>query len=119
MPKKLAAKVVEAEEFRLVDSSGKHWGALHLCGGPTLDLFDDEHRSYVTVKIEGGRPLISFAQSGVEGIVGIGVSPEGSVGIQLAAPDGKMRAMLNVMPDGQARLTLLDVSGESVTWRAP
>jgi hypothetical protein len=119
MPTSRSPKIVAAEEFRLVDSNGKVCAALHLHGGPTLELCDEDHGSRVTVKIEAGRPLINFALSGVEGVVGIGVSPKGSVGMQFSAPDGKMRFMLDVSPEGQARLTLLDRSGESIAWHAP
>jgi hypothetical protein len=119
MARRPIAKQIEAEEFNLVDATGRLWASLHSRGGPTLDLCDEEQRSYLTLKIEDGRPLINFARGGTEGVVGIGVSKEGSVGIQVSAPDGKPRFMLTVTADGQAKLMLMDKNGESVAWHAP
>ena len=120
MARKRGPKVIEAEEFRLVDAEGQLWAMLHARDGdPTLELRDEQRRTGLTLKIENGRPLINLEYGGELGVVGLGVSEEGDIGIQVSATDGKMRFMLQVSRDGDAKMMLLDRNAESVVWRAP
>ena len=115
-----ARKLIEAEEFRLVDADGRLLGWLHgRDGDPTLELRNEPERSYVTVKIEDGRPLVNLEYKGVHGVVGIGTSDDGDIGMTIGAIDGKFRIMLRVSRDGNAEILILDKNADAVVWRAP
>src|SRR5262249_6549769 len=82
------AKVIEAEEFRVVEKDGKPCGRFHVDrnGRPALFLFD-KHGEVRAV---------------------LGVTPSGSPHLALSDKDGKVRATLGVWPDERAALFLND-----------
>ena len=81
-------KVIEAEEFRLVEKDGKPCGRFHVdrSGRPALILFD-KHGEVRAV---------------------LGVTPNGSPHLALSDKDGKVRATLAVWPDERSGLFLSD-----------
>ncbi len=82
------AKVIEAEEFRVVEKDGKPCGRFHVDrdGRPALFLFD-KHGEVRAV---------------------LGVTPSGSPHLALSDKDGRVRATLGVWPDERAALFLND-----------
>ncbi|MBI3697213.1 MAG: hypothetical protein HY238_20555 [Acidobacteria bacterium] len=82
------AKVIEAEEFRLVESDGKPCGRFHVdkSGRPALFLFD-KHGEVRAV---------------------LGVMPNGSPHLALSDKDGKVRVALAVWPDERSGLFVSD-----------
>ncbi|MGH7934646.1 MAG: hypothetical protein ACREQN_16005 [Candidatus Binataceae bacterium] len=85
-----APKSMTAQEFALVDNSGKTRALLHLnaAGAPVLDLFDTNGKLRA----------------------GLGIANDG-VGLRLTDPQGATRVLLAVSGDGVAALRLYDAQG--------
>jgi len=133
-------RVVEAEEFRLVDESGELRAMLKLVEGkPVLDFYDEKGvlRAVLGMVVEGLPGLGLYDENG-KIRVGLGVGEAGpSIGIYdenehtrnalymqkdgqhlvLVDENGAVRAFLSVTQDGPS-LGLRDATGKTL-WSAP
>jgi hypothetical protein len=87
------AKVLEAEEFRLVDARGRTLASL-------------------SSPIEGTTSLAIHGKPGTAGGIGLAMTEDGVGGLTIGPPEGKPRAVLSIMEDGTVSLALSDQEGE-------
>ncbi len=129
-----AGKVVEAEQFILRDSNGKHRAQLGVKadGLVGLVLFDQKGQSRAAVALEAdGTPSLGLFEKDGKGGVLMGVIPrggqlragpiagaDGTLGLVLYDQQWRLRARLIVGLDGTPSLTLHDRAGK-VIWRTP
>jgi hypothetical protein len=90
-------KVVRAERFELMDSTGKLRAVLGLTesGQPALGLWDQDGKARAVLGLRAGPGLAD------------------EPGLWLSDHDGKVRAMLDLCCFGQPALSLLDQNGEN------
>lgn len=106
-------KIVEAEEFRLVDRDGKQRGSLTARenGAAMLMLGDSQQnvRLGITV-LPDGTPSIDLFNERTEARVSLTAHPEGQTHIMLADDDGNVRLILQIGSDNTVQLTLNDTT---------
>jgi len=114
------AKVLRAERFEVVDSSGKVRAALETLpdGSPGLTLRDKDGqmRAWLSL-LPDGSPGLTLRDKDGQMRAGLLLS-NGSPGLSLWGKDGKGGAMLAVRADGSPELALYDKDGRLV-WQTP
>jgi hypothetical protein len=136
-------KVVEAQQFRLVDSQGKErgslswgteaaWGlalrdksgqvrvSLGLNGdeSPMLSLVDKARKARIVLQaMDDGTALVLLSDPSGTRRIGLDVMADGTPGLAMVDKDEKMRARLD-MDSGEASITLIDKDGKTL-WKAP
>ncbi len=116
------AKVIEAARFSLVDASGRMRASLYTKnerGSPVL-IFSDEagtRRIVLGLTEDGSLGLDIFDQQGRGGII-LGVGPNGNSNFFATDRFGKTRVVLGVTTEGTPGLELSNKDGK-VIWKAP
>jgi len=111
-----AAKVIEAQEFRLVDSDGEKRGALQfsdVLGEPELSLYDAAGQGRASLELMGGDARLSMRDAAGNDRVGLYTDQDGASILGLWDAAGNPRVSLGCRPDGCPLLNLLDAAGEA------
>lgn len=108
--------MIEAEEFRIVDSNGKlralitasrTWGA-----EPFITLFDRKGLNRLTLELHEDAPRVTlFAPSG-QPVVGIGVHEDGGTALGLNRDNGTLGFYVRVPADADASVRRFDKDGQ-------
>jgi hypothetical protein len=109
------AKVVEAENFVLRDSSGTARAVLNVSGGSVnLALADQQgkHRAVLYV-LDDGTAGLALRDKDLTRRNVLYLLPDGSSGLRLAGRDGQKRTDLVVLPDGSHGLILATQDGRT------
>jgi hypothetical protein len=111
-----ARKVVEAEEFRLVDSIGRLRALMVSSpswdGEPSITLFDQQGHGRLTLELHDGAPRITlFAPSG-QPVVGLGTHEEGGTAFAMNREDGTLGLYVRVAPATDAIIQAFDKDGK-------
>lgn len=111
-------RAVEAQEFRLVDKSGRVRAVLEVTrsGVPRLAMLNEEGAACVEITLGKDGPGVRLGDSDGDTRVFIGATKD-AARIGLADADGNNRAFLGVMPKGGATLALYDAK-QKVVWSA-
>ena len=112
-----APKVIQAQEFRLVDAAGTVRGrfGFDMFGTPELGLNDasGKWRLYLTAQ-----PGLQLADATGRWRGGLRLAEDGTLGVRLGDGAGTGRAWLGLSKEGTPWLGLYDAKGQSI-WDAP
>ena len=114
-------KLIQAQEFRLVDQNGKTKANLagDADGNPILSLFDkDGKRRGIFRTRTNGTATLSLHDPDGKSRVEMDTQEDGSASISLTNRAGKGGYAAVVLPDGKAILTLTNRDGKAV-WAEP
>jgi len=117
LPARAAApQVIEAQEFRLVDSDGKKQAALQfdkMLGGPELCLYDATGQERAGLSLIGGNhPYLAINDATGQQRVGLTLWEDGGPGLGLWDAMGQLRVALGIQEDGRPGLRLKDATGQ-------
>jgi hypothetical protein len=98
-------RIVEAEEFRLVDSD--HNLRLRIStwptdGQPLIQLFDPNSLPRVSIGVEGGNAHVTLLHSDGNASVGIFMREDGRIGISVTRKSGEKVFFAGVDVNGEA-----------------
>ncbi len=133
-------EVLRAKRFEVVDSRGRVWAVLSAPDETAssisgLVLFGEDGQEHASLGVDPpqlalrntnfkGSAGLELSPQGVASLVlwsrqddktsrvGLGVAPDGAVGLSLSDREGKERAVLELREDGSPRLGMFDGRGE-------
>jgi hypothetical protein len=116
-----SAKIVEAEEFRLVTKDGQPRATLLLWNGdlPALTLADESCHNRVFLGVfNESQPALILNDKGCKQRASLDMQPDGLPSFTLRDKEDTPRARLRLLLDGSPVLTLMDENG-TVIWSPP
>jgi hypothetical protein len=106
-------RVVEAEEFRLVDANGQLKALIGTRQGePSVTLYDRQGCGRITLQLVNDLPRISCESSSGQPAAGIGVHEDGSAVLTLTQPDGRLGFSVRVQANENAIVQVFDKDGQ-------
>jgi hypothetical protein len=114
-------KVIQAQEFRLVDKNGTMRATLQTQddGSPGLALFDKNGKARVTVHVQpDGTSTLAFHDAQSKTRVELEQQSDGTGGLTLTNSKGTGGMALLIAPDSNPVALFKDKTGK-VTWSAP
>jgi len=111
-------KVVEAEEFRLVDSEGKLRALIASSqtwdGEPHITLYDRNGLNRLTLELHDDAPRVTFFAPSGQPIAGIGVSDDGDAILSLSRANGSLGVFVRVPANADAIAQVFDKDGQPI-----
>jgi len=115
------ARIIEAEEFRLVTKDGQPRATLLLWNGelPALTLADETCHSRVFLGVfNESQPALLLNDKGCKQRAALDLQPDGLPSLTLRDKQDVPRARVRLLVDGTPVLTLYDKNGQ-VVWSPP
>jgi len=113
-PDPAPAKLVMAQEFRLVDAAGEERATLALQpdGSPYLSLSDKAKNRRITVRVRpDGGAVMAVNDSDGKNRIALDTQPDGSASVTITSKKGKGGAGMLTPPDGSPVVMVRDKDG--------
>ncbi|MCE9544146.1 MAG: hypothetical protein K8T25_01270 [Planctomycetia bacterium] len=112
----LKSQVIEAEEYRLVDSNGKLRALITSSktwdGEPSITLFDRQGCGRLTLELHNDAPRISCSTPSGQPLVAIGIHEEGGAVLGLNQDNGMPGLYVRVPSESDITIQVYDKDGQ-------
>jgi hypothetical protein len=111
-------RVIEAEEFRLVDSNGKLRARVSTTRAdgpgcdPLIQLYDKQGVPRLTLELRNDLPRVTFYVPSGQPAIAIGVHDDGGTVLSLSRANGTLGVHVRVPDDGDAEMWVCDMTGQ-------